>query len=159
MLRALLDVNVLVLGTLTPAGAAGVILDQWLEGTFTLVTCEELIAEYREVLSRPKFVKRYKGVTLQTIAASSSALREFSEVVTLSPPIPRVIRDDPEDDVVLECAAVGRADYIVSGDREHLLPLGQYQGVPIVPPAAFVQILDEESARKKAQIEQEKDRR
>lgn len=158
MLRAVLDVNVLVSGTITPVGAAGAILQRWLAGTFTLVTCEDLIAEYCEVLSRPKFLKAYKGITSGTIAASASILREFSEFVTLSAPIPRVVRDDPDDDAVLECAAVGRADYIVSGDREHLLPLGQHQGISIVPPAAFVQILREESAREKAQIEQEEER-
>jgi len=51
----------------------------------------------------------------------------------------RLLRDDA-DNQVLECAELGRADLIVSGDR-HLLRLKQYAGIPIVRPADFVRTL------------------
>ena len=43
--------------------------------------------------------------------------------------------------MVLECALAGEADYIVSGDKKHLLPLRQFREIPIVSPAEFLRRL------------------
>lgn len=50
----------------------------------------------------------------------------------------RVVPDDTDDDRVLECAADGAADVVVSGDR-HLLRLARFRGVPILSPAECAQ--------------------
>ena len=47
---------------------------------------------------------------------------------------------DPTDNRILECAAASGSDYLVSGDK-HLLKLGQYQGIKIVSPADFIQMV------------------
>jgi uncharacterized protein len=52
-----------------------------------------------------------------------------------------VIKDDPDDDHVLECAIAGKADFVVSGDR-HLLKLGPYEGIPIVSVRQFMDTID-----------------
>jgi predicted nucleic acid-binding protein len=39
--------------------------------------------------------------------------------------------------MILECAVVGGATHIVTGDKRHLLPLGNYQGVSIISAADF----------------------
>ena len=46
----------------------------------------------------------------------------------------RAVPADPKDDMVVECGVVAGADYIVSGDRRHLLPLVNFQGIRIVSP-------------------------
>jgi predicted nucleic acid-binding protein len=51
-----------------------------------------------------------------------------------------LIPADPDDDKFVECAVEGKARYIVSGDK-HLLGLGSYQGIQVVPPAAFVTLV------------------
>ncbi len=48
-----------------------------------------------------------------------------------------VLRDDPDDNRVLERAVTARADYIVSGDR-HLLKLSAYEGIPIITVRQFM---------------------
>lgn len=48
-----------------------------------------------------------------------------------------VITADPTDNIFLECAADGRADYIISGDK-HLLDLGTYSGIPILKAKDFL---------------------
>lgn len=45
---------------------------------------------------------------------------------------------DPDDEMVLECALAGEADFIVTGDKKHLLPLRQFRDIPIVNPAEFL---------------------
>lgn len=41
---------------------------------------------------------------------------------------------DPSDDRILAAAIAGGADLLISGDRRHLLPLGEVAGMPIVRP-------------------------
>jgi predicted nucleic acid-binding protein len=48
-----------------------------------------------------------------------------------------IVGDDPDDDKFVECALAAGASLIVSGDR-HLLDLGEYQDVRILPAAEFV---------------------
>jgi predicted nucleic acid-binding protein len=49
---------------------------------------------------------------------------------------------DPKDDKFLEVAVAGEADVIVSGD-EDLLVLHPFAGIPILPPADFLQMLED----------------
>ncbi|MGB9714982.1 MAG: PIN domain-containing protein [Thermodesulfovibrionales bacterium] len=48
-----------------------------------------------------------------------------------------VIKDDPTDNIFLECAIDGKADYIIFGDH-HLLDLGNYEGIEIIKPKEFL---------------------
>ena len=53
----------------------------------------------------------------------------------------RVVPDDPDDDMVVATALAAEAEYLVTGDR-HLLSLGSYQGVSMLKPARFLEVLD-----------------
>lgn len=53
-----------------------------------------------------------------------------------------LVSDDPDDDMILECAVAADADYVVSGDS-HLLELESDQGVEIVRPAKFLSLTHE----------------
>lgn len=59
-----------------------------------------------------------------------SEIASFSRVIDISGTL-RVVKDDPDDDAVLECAASGDAQYVVSGDH-HILALGQYRSIKLV---------------------------
>jgi putative PIN family toxin of toxin-antitoxin system len=52
----------------------------------------------------------------------------------------KVVLEDPDDDVVLNTAISGKADYIVSGDK-HLLKIGNYKEIQIISINEFTQIL------------------
>jgi predicted nucleic acid-binding protein len=51
-----------------------------------------------------------------------------------------VVTRDPDDDKVIIAAIEGRAEYIVTGDAD-LIDLKSYQGITIIRPAEFVQLL------------------
>ncbi|MBI1961604.1 MAG: putative toxin-antitoxin system toxin component, PIN family [Parcubacteria group bacterium] len=53
-----------------------------------------------------------------------------------------VITQDPADNIILEAALESRADYIISGDKKHLLPLKTFQHIPIVSATKFLSALD-----------------
>ncbi len=51
---------------------------------------------------------------------------------------PPAIAGDPDDDVVLACALAADVQILVSGDRRHLLPVGEHRGVRIISPQALL---------------------
>ena len=60
-------------------------------------------------------------------AETTDEMRAFSKVIAI-PDTLNAIAADPDDDAALECAVIGQAQYLVSGDR-HLLGVGNYQGI------------------------------
>jgi len=52
-----------------------------------------------------------------------------------------VIKEKNDDNRILECAVEGKAQYIVSGDKHHLLPLKEYQCINILSPAKFLEVM------------------
>jgi predicted nucleic acid-binding protein len=48
------------------------------------------------------------------------------------------VTGDPGDDLILACAVQAGVDAVVSGDRRHLLPVGEHRGVRIVTPQALL---------------------
>jgi predicted nucleic acid-binding protein len=51
---------------------------------------------------------------------------------------PESITGDPDDDLILACSIDAGVQIVVSGDRKHLLPVGEYSGVPIVTPQTLL---------------------
>jgi uncharacterized protein len=48
---------------------------------------------------------------------------------------------DPKDNMIVATAVKAGADYLVTGDRRHLLALGEYEGIKIVSPRRFLELL------------------
>lgn len=67
----------------------------------------------------------------------NSSMRTASRLVSISGQL-NAVTADPDDDKVLECGIVGGASHFVTGDRRHLLPLGNFRGIQIVTAAEFV---------------------
>lgn len=51
---------------------------------------------------------------------------------------PEAVTGDPDDDLILGCAIQAKVDVLVSGDRRHLLPVGEHRGVRVITPQAFL---------------------
>ena len=98
-----------------------------------LCSSPALLEELADVLMRPATAKRLVliGKTAREVLA------DYVEVIELVEPaaVPRVVPGDPDDDQVIAAAVAARADLIVSGDRKHLLPLGNHRGIPIIDAA------------------------
>lgn len=72
--------------------------------------------------------------------AIANEVINYSRLVIITNTI-KFIGADPDDDKILECAFVGGATHIVTGDRRHLLPLGSYQDIAIVSAAGFLALV------------------
>jgi len=60
-----------------------------------------------------------------------------------------IIKADPPDNRILECAAAAKSDYIVTGDKKHILPLRSHGGIPIVKVADFLRQLQSETEQQR----------
>jgi putative PIN family toxin of toxin-antitoxin system len=135
LVRAVLDTNVYVSGTILARGTPFEVLEAWRHQRFILVTSEAIIMEIERVLRYPRIRKRY-AVTAEDIARLVASLRADALVVPGDYEVSG-ISDDPDDDQFLACALEGQADCIITGDP-HLLDLGQYHGIKIITPRDFL---------------------
>jgi putative PIN family toxin of toxin-antitoxin system len=128
------DTNTVVSGLLWQ-GAPHDVLTLARKGEITLYTSPALLAELRDVLTRPKFAARLKksGSTPRKLSLEFAALAKL----THPEPIESVILPDPDDDAVLACAISADAQIITSGDR-HLLKLKTYRGISILTAREFL---------------------
>ena len=74
---------------------------------------------------------------------SSQALRALGNAGTVIYPrrLPEVIGGGHADNRILECAVEASADYLVTGDRRHLLPIGEHEGAKILNAPRFLSML------------------
>jgi putative PIN family toxin of toxin-antitoxin system len=116
-MKVVLDTNTIISG-LFWNGAPRQVLDMAHDGLIDLYTSIDLLAELADVLSREKFSKQLdeSQVAVDDLVTGYSSLATVIHVKK----IPSVIRDDPDDDMVLACAISADAQIIVSGDS-HLL--------------------------------------
>jgi uncharacterized protein len=132
-LRVVLDTNVLISSLHFPDGTLADLWHPLYDGWFRLVLSPAIIAELAEKL-RGKFgwEERELGRMLRALVRKADVVRP--DVVLGAVP------DDPDDDPIVACAVLGKADVIVSGDR-HLLALREYEGIPIVRPIDFLRMV------------------
>lgn len=136
-MRVILDTNVLLSGLLISHGAPAKLIETWEQKRFTLVACDALIAEFREVAGRPFFKARLRASAVELLAAG---LRDFSWFCRDLPSGPAA--PDPKDSYLLALAEVSAAEFLVTGDKE-LQSLKQYKSTRVVSPAAMIEVLKE----------------
>ncbi len=134
-MRVILDTNILLSALLSSSGTPAKLLDAWERKRFTLVACDELVAELREVTGRPFFHARLKPSTVELLAAG---IPDFS-VFCLDLP-PDRLGPDPKDSYLLALADVSQAQFLVTGDKQ-LLSLKAYKSTRLITPAAMIEIL------------------
>jgi putative PIN family toxin of toxin-antitoxin system len=128
---AVYDTNVLISGIFW-RGVPRQLIHLARAGQVRVVTCQALVAELGSVLTRPD-----KSFRL----SSTEATRVVNDVLTYSrmvmPTREIGICRDNKDNLVLACAAAGRADYIVTGDPD-LLTLKNFEEISILNPRDFL---------------------
>lgn len=122
--------NVLVSGLLNPFGKPAAILRLLIQGNLQLAYDTRIIAEYKEVLRRPKF------------PFSDDTLKPFFEhlkqngIAASCTPSPKAL-PDPDDEMFLEVALCSQAEALITGNKEHF-PRVICQPVQVYSPAEFL---------------------
>ena len=124
MLRVVLDTNVLVSAIISD-GKPRELLRKGILKEFCIVTSDVILRELGSVLQRPKFKTDEDEIHRIIIALMQAA--EVVEIVSKF----KLVKEDPKDDIVVQTAFDGRADFIVFGDS-HLLALKSFSEIKMV---------------------------
>jgi putative PIN family toxin of toxin-antitoxin system len=127
-LRVVLDTNVVISGLLSPYGAPSRVLSLAFARMFGLLVDDRILAEYQEVLARPKF--SFDESHQRAVLNRLSWVSEHVVARPLSVELP-----DPDDTVFLEVAIEGAADVLVTGNSRHFP--GEL-GVAVETPSQFL---------------------
>jgi uncharacterized protein len=131
---AVFDTNILISARLSATGIPAQCVNLARNGQVESITCQELLDEFAEKLEEKFSRSRERALD------AASEIRSFSRMVVIGGTLNAVPRD-PDDNMVIECAVVGGATHIVTGDKKHLLPIGSYEGIAIVTAAEFLALV------------------
>jgi len=97
---------------------------------------EEIVNEYEEVLNYEEIKDKIKDKKLEM----KLTVEKIKSISTIAVPKERlnIVKDDPDDNAILECAIAGNVDCIVSNDK-HLLKLKKFRNITILTPDDFVE--------------------
>ncbi len=126
------DTNILISALFSQTGSPFRALALAKIGQIESVTCQEIIDEFTE-----KLLLKFKFSEDKAQSAVDEIL-SFSRMVEISGTL-KAVPNDPDDDMVIECAVVCNASHIVTGDK-HLLSLVKYQNIEIAKAADFVNL-------------------
>lgn len=138
MIRAVVDTNIFIRALIKLQGTVGPVLTHLRYGDYTLLYADLLLDELVAKLALPRIRDKYH-LSDEDVQIVLSFILLHGEPVT---PQRRIMAcRDPKDDIVLEVAVTGRADFIVTGDND-LLVLHPFEGIPIIGPAEFLKALE-----------------
>ena len=138
-MKIVLDTNVVVSGLLQPKGNPAQVLALALAGAVQVCHNGPVLAEYREVLARPRF----KFDPLRVRAVLTKFEEDGVSIDTSSRQ--SVGLPDPDDEPFLAVALAGSADYLVTGNLADYPP-DKCSGCRVVSPAQFMAELAEASS-------------
>jgi uncharacterized protein len=134
--RVVIDTNILISGTTISETPPTQVIDLWRNGSIVNITSPQLLAEANDVLTRPK-IMAFTGLSVEETQAFLKDVAKRSYLTTGEYYI-EPLTSNPDDTAVLQAAVEGRATHIITGDKKHLLPLKEIQGIAILPPQEFL---------------------
>lgn len=112
-------------------GTTRAFLDEVSDKGVDIAISPDILLEIERVLRKKFYWISYEIDDLIETLISGCVLIKPSEKINK-------ITRDPSDNRILECAISAKADFVVSGDKKHLLPLKKFRGIPIYSPQEFL---------------------
>ncbi len=134
MAKAVVDTNVLI-GILLGSHNCLAVREAFLDGLFDILISPELAAEFIITCQKPKLSKL---IHPGDVADTMELLKSDADWV--APKVKIFAIRDPKDNPVLECVVAGKADFIISGDKD-LLDLKSFRKIKIINPRQFLMLL------------------
>ena len=135
-MRAILDSNVLISAILAEDSLPGLVLEAWRSRKFVLLSSFEQIEEVKRVSRYPHLASR---IPPHIAGRLINDLRDVAIVIKDLPSLD--VSPDPFDNYLLATVNIGRANFLVTGDRRDLLELGKHGEAKIVSVRQFAHIL------------------
>jgi putative PIN family toxin of toxin-antitoxin system len=154
--RAVFDCMVFLQGAGKPHGPAGACFRLVDEGKVTLCVSAEVLAEVRDVLTRPRTLQRFGSLSPNWVEEFVQSVESKAVTVTEVPKVIALERD-PKDEPYLNLAVAANASFLVTRDKD-LLDLmteeafrERHPGLTILDPVAFLQAMSPEGQTTRAE--------
>lgn len=142
-IRAVMDTNLLISAVIgSPAAPPRLIYEALKAERFTSVTSLNIIEEIEDVFSRIPVRAQFKLSDADVKQFLADFIR-VSAIVSTDRYVNPIQTPDPKDDMFVTCGLQGDADYIISGDKKHLLTLKEVEGIKIISAREFLSLLEE----------------
>jgi len=130
MIRVVLDTNVIISAILF-GGKPKQILDLIFSFQVKGFISRYILFEVSEVLRKKFKFSKERLDQIETLLTDSFEIAKPDFNLNL-------IKNYPADNRILECALTAKADYLISGDAKHILPLKKIKKTKIVTPDEFL---------------------
>ena len=137
-MKITMDTNVLISATFW-YGDYNKIIEKVENNDIALVLSKEIIEEFARVLNYKSIQEKIKNKNLE-MKRTVEKIISISKIVEPLEKI-NIIKEDPDDNKILECAKSGKVDFIVSSDN-HLLKLKEFENIKIITPTTFIDIIN-----------------
>ena len=128
------DTNVLLSATLWDGSVSQKALFYLIRTNATIYSSPAILREYQKVLKRDF---QYTDEQITTI------LEKVLTFLTLINPKQKIdlIKTDPTDNKILECALESNSTYLLTYDKKHLLNLKKYKNTQILTPDEYLKVI------------------
>lgn len=97
----------------------------------------ELFTSHAILLEIARNLQNKFGWVEQEVEEVIKGIGEFASLISPQAII-KIIRAHPQDNKILEAAWGAKADYIISGDKKHLLSLKKFRNIKIISAKQFL---------------------
>lgn len=128
--KVVFDTNILISAFVFPEGTVRELINLSIKRKISIYVSNSIILEYCKVLDS-KF-----NWTEEEIKENIKFISKITEIIDTDIKID-IIKEDEDDNKIIECAVAADVDAIISGDK-HLLNIKKYKNIPILKPADFL---------------------
>jgi putative PIN family toxin of toxin-antitoxin system len=125
-MKIVFDTNVLISALIT-TGKPKELFNKAAQGQIQLIISKSILKEFSQVAEDPR-IRKYANE--DDVIGFVRVIHRVAKIVNVTSQF-KVVKEDPDDDIVVRTAFDGKANYIVSGDK-HLLSLETFRGIKIL---------------------------
>jgi uncharacterized protein len=137
-MRVVFDTNIW-LSAIFWKGEASKIIDYCIDKNIEIIITEKILSEISDVLNREIKFQKFMENRKQSIEDLIRTILSISILIDTESKI-ELIKDHPQDNIILESALDGKADYIISYDT-HILNMIEFREIKILEPKDFFEII------------------
>ncbi|MEZ4677307.1 MAG: putative toxin-antitoxin system toxin component, PIN family [Caldilineaceae bacterium] len=126
-MRLVIDTNIFISALITRDTPPDLLYQAWKQGLCAVVTSPAQLSEMMRVSAYDKLQRYFTPADFQELLTTLDAA---AEIVTHLPLVH--YSPDPDDNLIIATAIAGSADYIVSGDKRHMLALKRVENIGII---------------------------
>lgn len=131
-MRVVIDTNIYLSGLIFPGSYSEQVLNLARMGQIEVFCSDFILSELKKnLIVKFQYSESQAGLFIDEILKFTQIVIPTSKVTVISNKI--------EDNKILECAISSKAEYLITGDKKHLLPLKSFQSVKILTAKEFIE--------------------